>query len=125
MPDQPDQGGEAASQISNARIMAHVKEWIDRHYSEELTLSGLSAMFYIDRFQLSRLFKRTFGINFQDYILQVRMKEAARLMLLDDQSLGDVSRAVGFEDPGYFSNVFKKYYGVSPRKYRKDQLKEG
>lgn len=103
---------------SDAEIIGRIRSYVDEHYSEDLSLSAIAAKFYISRYQVSRLFKQAFGVNYQDYVLSVRMKAAAHLLANTNVRLYEISGAVGFDEPSYFSNVFKKTYGLSPRAYR-------
>lgn len=102
-------------------IVIHIKDYVDTHFDNDLSLDTLSTHFFISKYQISRLFKKVFQINFSDYILQVRMKNAAEYLLHTDLKLYDISKRVGYEETSYFSNVFKKYYGAAPSDYK--QLK--
>lgn len=103
---------------SSVETISRLRAYIDQHCGEDLSLSEMAARFYISRFQISRLFKQVVGMNYQDYVLSVRMKEAARRLTYTDERLYEIAQAVGFDEPSYFSNVFKKTYGLSPRAYR-------
>ena len=103
---------------SSAEIIGRLRAYVDQHYGEDLSLSEMAAKFYISRHQISRLFKQVVGMNYLDYVLSVRMKEAARRLTFTDERLYEIAQAVGFDEPSYFSNVFKKTYGLSPRAYR-------
>ena len=103
---------------SGAETIGLLRAYIDSHYGEDLSLSEMASRFYLSRYQISRLFKQVVGVNYQDYVLSVRMKEAARRLTYTDERLYEIARAVGFDEPSYFSNVFKKTYGLSPRAFR-------
>ncbi|MGN1369515.1 MAG: response regulator [Aristaeellaceae bacterium] len=103
---------------SGTETIGLLRAYIDGHCGEDLSLSEMAAKFYLSRYQISRLFKQVVGVNYQDYVLGVRMKEAARRLKYTDERLYEIARAVGFDEPSYFSNVFKKTYGLSPRAYR-------
>ena len=103
---------------SSTEIIGRLRAYVDQHYGEDLSLSEMAAKFFISRHQISRLFKQVVGMNYQDYVLSIRMKEAARRLTYTDERLYEIAQAVGFDEPSYFSNVFKKTYGLSPRAYR-------
>lgn len=103
---------------SSVETISRLRAYIDQHCGEDLSLSEMAAKFYISRYQISCLFKQVAGMNYQDYVLSVRMKEAARRLTYTDERLYEIAQAVGFDEPSYFSNVFKKTYGLSPRAYR-------
>ena len=107
-----------AAACSEEEIINRVRSYVDAHYSEDLSLSTIAAKFYISRYQVSRLFKQLFGVNYQDYVLSVRMKVAAHLLRHTNMRLYEISSTVGFDESSYFSNVFKKTYGCNPRAYR-------
>ena len=94
--------------------------YIDSHLDGDLTLEALEGMFYIDKYYLSRLFKRSTGMNVHQYILMKRISEAKRL-LSEGRSVTDACQASGFRDYSHFIRMFKKSVGVPPGKYlRKD-----
>lgn len=103
---------------SDGEIVRSIKQYIDEHYAEDLSQEDVAQRFFINKFQLSRMFKQEFGVNYQDYLIGARVKAAARLLLGTDLKLYEIAERTGFGEPSYLSNVFKKYYGVSPREYR-------
>ncbi|WP_248923890.1 response regulator transcription factor [Paenibacillus hamazuiensis] len=70
---------------------------------------------------LSRMFKTELGIHFSDYLLEIRMERARSLLDIGTLSLAEVSRRVGYDDPKYFSQLFKKTYGITPSEYGKQK----
>lgn len=83
-----------------------------------LSLTLLSEKMALSFGYLGSLFKKLFGIPFQDYVLAERMERAKILLLSTDMKNYEIAEAVGFEDPNYFSTAFKKKYGVSPNRYK-------
>lgn len=67
---------------------------------------------------MSVLFKRLFNISFQDYLMVVRLERSKIQLLMSDLKIYEISSAVGFDNPNYFSATFKKKFGVSPQQYR-------
>ncbi|NLU36327.1 MAG: helix-turn-helix transcriptional regulator [Clostridiales bacterium] len=74
---------------------------------------------YISPYYLSHLFKEELGITFLEYLTRIRMEEAKKLLMDRSLTILDISLRIGYDDPGYFSKVFKKKIGVSPSQYRK------
>jgi YesN/AraC family two-component response regulator len=103
---------------SDEEIVRSIKGYIDKHYADDLSQEDVAQRFFINKFQVSRLFKQTLGINYQDYVISVRVKAAAQLLRDSDLKLYEIAERTGFGEPSYLSNVFKKFYGVSPREYR-------
>lgn len=101
-------------------IVVHIKEYVDTHFDRDLSLDTLSTHFFISKYQISRIFKKIYEINFSDYVTSVRMKNAAEFLLHTNLKLYDICRRTGYEETSYFSNVFKKFYGVSPSDYKQE-----
>ncbi|MFC4303304.1 response regulator transcription factor [Cohnella boryungensis] len=70
---------------------------------------------------LSRVFKNELGFNFSDFVLEIRMEKARELLDMGALSLSEISRRVGYEDPKYFSQLFKKAFGLTPTDYSKQK----
>jgi two-component system response regulator YesN len=67
---------------------------------------------------ISRLFKKEMGETFLETLTKYRLKKACELLSDFDYKIYEISSMVGIFDPGYFSQVFKKYYGLTPSEYR-------
>jgi len=104
---------------AKAKRMRAIIQYIDEHYSEKLLLSHVAEQEHLSLYYLSHLFKDSFGMSFQDYVLKIRCEKARQLLLLSEQSLLDICISCGFSDPKYFNSGFKKQYGCTPRVYRK------
>ncbi len=98
-----------------------IKNYIDQNYMSSITLESLSSAIYISKDHLSHLFKTETGISPIRYVIQKRCEEASRLLLETDLSVKEVSQRVGYDDPVYFSQIFKKVTGISPNTYRKHE----
>ena len=96
-----------------------IKEYVDLHYKEDLSLDELSDMFYINKFYMMRRFKSIYGDTVINYHISRRIDAAKRLLRFSDMSVEDVCYECGFKDPNYFSRVFKKTEGKTPSVYRK------
>ena len=68
------------------------------------------------------IFKRDTGITINDYITKIRMEKAIEMLKDPSVKLYDICYAVGYSDPSYFSKVFKKYTGLSPKQYKEKQV---
>lgn len=98
-----------------------IKNYIDQNYMSPITLESLSSAIYISKDHLSHLFKAEIGVSPIRYVIQKRCEEASRLLLETDLSVKEVSQRVGYDDPVYFSQIFKKVMGASPNSYRKHE----
>ncbi len=96
-------------------------EYINAHFNEQLTLEQVAKHVNLSPTYLSRRFKRETSFGFKEYLLEVRMKEASVMLLETDKTITVIANACGFDDSNYFSGVFRKFKGVTPRQYRKMQ----
>lgn len=99
-----------------------VKDYIDNHYQEQLTLKTIANKFYMNPVYMGQLFKKTYGFYFKDYYLQVRVNEAKRILRQTDMRVYEVAESVGFANVDYFVTKFEKTAGITPTKYRKKVL---
>ncbi|MFD1956417.1 response regulator [Paenibacillus thailandensis] len=101
------------------RTVETIKCYIHEHYAEELELQQLADIVYLTPSYLSKLFKTETGETITDYIIRERIEHAKRL-LREDIGLKTymVGERVGYPDPAYFTKVFKKMTGKTPKEYR-------
>lgn len=99
-------------------IVTSVKKYISEHVQERLTLQKISSVFCISPNYLSQLFKKYNDIGFSDYIAQTRIEKAKLLLAQENQKIYEIAEQLGFENAFYFSKVFKKNTGMSPRDYQ-------
>jgi len=109
-------GGNAQS--SDSRVILEIRDYLDRNYQQEMTLQHIAERFYISRENVSRKFKQVTGENLSDYLTNLRIEKAKALLHHTNLRLSQISELVGYEDEKYFSRVFKKAAGVTPREYR-------
>ena len=102
----------------NNKLIRKTTEYIHSHSSEKLSLSELAKTLGITAPYLSMLFKQITGLTFRDYLNKVRVEEAKRLLISTDYQIMEIAVACGFNDQSYFTKVFKKYTGLSPRNFR-------
>ena len=101
-----------------------IQNIIEESYADsQFTLSVLSEKLDLSSGYLSIMFKKNFGIPFQDYLLQKRMEKAKLLLLTTELKNYEIAEQVGFEDVNYFITKFKKYYQITPKQYREMVLK--
>ncbi len=102
-------------------LSAQLKEYVDRHFTEAITVPSLCKSFYVSRTKLYQLSIKAFGMSATDYMRQKRMQLAKRLLLSTDRSIAQISHEVGYADTNYFTRVFKADVGTSPLIYRKQE----
>lgn len=96
-----------------------VKDYLDQHYDEKISLDNLASLFFINKFYLTRIFKEQFGVSVNSYVLQIRVTHAKQMLRFSDMSIEEIGIKCGIEDANYFSRMFKKVEGISPGEYRK------
>ncbi|MGV8984416.1 response regulator transcription factor [Clostridium sp.] len=94
------------------------KEIEDNIGNPQLSLTLLADKMGLSLGYLSNLFKKLIGVTFQEYVFNERMERAKIILLSTDMKNYEIADALGFEDPNYFSTVFKKKYGISPNQYK-------
>lgn len=106
--------------ISRKRLeLATVKAYLDEHYTKKITLDDLEERFFINKFYLSKIFKETYGTTINNYLISKRITRAKQLLRFTDLTVDEIGAAVGMADANYFSRMFRKVEGSSPREYRK------
>ena len=106
------------TQVKHSDVVYKVMEYVKKNFSKKISLEDVARHVYLSRSYLSSIFKEETGQSLFSYINQVRV-EKSKLYLLDNNvSLVDVAALCGFEDQSYFTKVFKKETGLSPKKYR-------
>ena len=106
--------------ISRKRMeLAAVKEHLDEHFTEKIMLDELAEKFFINKFYLSKIFKEAYGTTVNNYLISKRITRAKQLLRFTNMTVDEIGAAVGMADANYFSRMFRKVEGISPREYRK------
>lgn len=93
-------------------------DYVEFHYMEHFSLNDLAKEFSVNSTHLSSVFKKETKINLVQYVQTVRLRRAITLLNSTRLSIQEIADQCGFQDVNYFTRVFKKKYGVSPREYR-------
>lgn len=106
---------------SAGQTVETAKEYIRQHYAEsDLSVEKLCAYLHLSSTYFSTLFKRETGTSFTAYVTTVRMEAAAEAIRSTEEKTYLIAQRCGYEDPNYFSYVFKRHFGVTPTKYRSE-----
>jgi two-component system response regulator YesN len=103
-------------------VMLQIKQYIREHSNEDISLEMISETVRLSPFYVSKMFKEQFGTNYIDFLTDCRMEKAKDLLADPDKSLKEITYDIGYNNPNYFSRVFKRTTGVSPTDYRKDLI---
>ncbi|WP_028611728.1 response regulator [Paenibacillus harenae] len=106
-------------------VLAKVKQHIDEHFAEEITLESMASMVYMNPYYFSSFFKKHTKQNYKQYVTEVRMSHAAQLLARTDLMVYEVAEKVGYNNARHFSDMFKKQYGQLPNDYRQESKKNG
>lgn len=106
------------SEVGEDTVIESAKRYIEENYMLELTLTSLAEQYNYNSTYFSEIFKEAAGISFIQYVTEVRMKHAIRLLRETLLTVWDVTELTGFRSPSYFSSKFKKMFNISPSDYR-------
>ncbi|MDF2484219.1 MAG: AraC family transcriptional regulator, partial [Herbinix sp.] len=95
--------------------------YICEHYNEPADLGSFAAMAHLSRSRFCHLFVELIGYSPYHYLQRIRMDKAKELLLLSNLQISEIAENIGLTDPLYFSRIFKKYYGLSPLKFRQSR----
>lgn len=105
--------------LENDKIFDAAKTYIEKHLNEDISIEQLCKELQIGRTKLYDIFRNELKMGISKYILRQRMHKAKKLLKTTDLSISEIAYNVGFSDYNYFSRVYKKIYGKSPKYYRK------
>lgn len=104
--------------MKHSDVVYRVMEYVKVNYRRRITLDELAKHIYLSRSYLSSIFKEETGMNLSSFINAVRVEKSKALLLDNTVRLVDVANLCGFEDQSYYTKVFKRVVGVSPKRYR-------
>ena len=105
-------------------LVTDIVRYIKTHLDEKLVLNDVAVMFSISPNYMGHLFKKTMSMGFNEYVTQAKISRAKYLMSHTDLKMYEIAEKVGFENSFYFSRVFKKTEGISPRRYLQEHFPE-
>ncbi|WP_123042031.1 response regulator transcription factor [Cohnella candidum] len=98
--------------------ISKVKLYIETHFRENISLKSIAKQFYMNPVYLGQLFRKTYNVYFNDYLLNIRIQEAKRLLRQTDCKVYEVAAKVGFSNPDYFVTQFEKVERKTPMEYK-------
>ena len=101
------------------QTLAGVVRYLSEHFREPVSLNTAAAAAYMNTSAFSRYFKKKTGINFLEFLLSLRLRNAREELLHTEKTLMEIALDNGFTNSSMFSKSFKKAYGVAPSEYRK------
>ena len=108
--------------VDNRKIQ-EVATYIFEHYTENILLEDVADKFDMNKSFLSKRFKTATGFGFKEYIINLRIQNACRLLLETNKSITDIAFECGFNSVSSFNRSFKKVKGISPREFKNAMIK--
>ncbi|MBS4205401.1 response regulator transcription factor [Lederbergia citrea] len=112
-----------AMDSSHSDPIYQVKNWVDQHLSENITIKKLAEHVYINPTYLCEYFKAQTGETVLNYVTKTRLKKAKELLEKTDLKIYDVAASVGYQDTKYFGRLFKQWTNQTPSQYREKYSK--
>lgn len=106
----------------NESTVSRACKYIQENFRKELSLDDVSKEVNVSPYYFSKLFKEEVGENFIDYLTELRINNAKELLRRPVLSIREAGMQSGYADPNYFSRIFKKHTGMTPREYREQNL---
>ncbi|MEK6797169.1 MAG: AraC family transcriptional regulator [Spirochaetota bacterium] len=108
----------AAPASEGASAFGHLLAYLDKHYHSKIRLSDAASHTGLSKYYFAHRFKAIYGVSFMDFVTKIRLSKAENLLRYTDRSVGDIALSVGFSDLAYFTRMFRKYRGKTPREFR-------
>ena len=109
---------ERSDAILKKQNLEPIRDYLDKHYTEKVSLDALADQFFISKFYLTRVFKEQFGVSINTYVLNLRITKAKQMLRFTDKKLEDIGYQCGLGAPHYFSRIFKQVEGITPSEFR-------
>ncbi len=115
--------GKETAKVGKTGQVNQILDHVANHCHEKITTASLAQICHLNENYLCALFKSKMGVTIGEYIKHFRMEKATVLLTSTSFSITEIASQVGFDDPGYFTRIFRQHTGVTPREYRKNEKK--
>ena len=105
--------------IPSDNIPAYLKQYVEDNYMKPLHMSEICEDINHSISNISKIFKKSTGMNFRDYIQKTRIEKACQLLRATDKTVVEITELVGYRDPAFFYRSFKKILKKTPFEYRR------
>lgn len=109
-----------ARRVKTGNLIRKAKSYIEKNYQNQILVEDVAREVAISPSYFKHLFKRECGYTFSDFLTRVRIQKAKELLLETDLSITEIAFETGYQNPNYFSLVFKNLEGIAPSDYRKN-----
>ncbi|MWC27380.1 response regulator transcription factor [Paenibacillus sp. MMS18-CY102] len=100
-------------------------QYIKSHFREDLSLEKVASVVFLNPVYFSQLFKQKTGQGYKDFVIQLRMEQAKRLLHNPSLKLAEVAERIGYQDMRHFSQLFRKRFNVTPTEFRQQGAVQG
>lgn len=112
------------SETKESNTLAHrIKEFIDKNYKKNIKLEDIADELYINKYYLSHVFKEQMQITPINYLINRRIGAAKSLLVSTELKIGEIARIMGYDNPNYFTLLFKKMTGETPKQFKENHKK--
>jgi len=113
------------AQVKHSDVVFKITNYIKKNCSEKLSLESLAKEVFLSKSYLSSVFKQETKMSLTAYITKVRVEKSKRMLLEENTGLAAIASKCGFKDQSYFTKVFKKETGLSPKRFRNSYFGDG
>lgn len=113
---------EVSKDQKNLQAVQKAAEYIRRNYRRKVTIDDIAQAVFLSPCYLSRIFKQNLDCTLMEYLAQVRVEKAKTMLRNPRFNVMQAAEESGFDDPGYFTRVFKKVEGITPSQYKQNAL---
>jgi AraC-like DNA-binding protein/quercetin dioxygenase-like cupin family protein len=112
------------NETKESNTLAHrIKEFIDKNYKKNIKLEDIADALYINKYYLSHVFKEQMQITPINYLINRRIGEAKNLLVSTELTIGEIARIMGYDNTNYFTLLFKKMTGETPKQFKQNHKK--
>jgi AraC-like DNA-binding protein len=101
-------------------MVQDVKAYIENNFEQELSVKDLAELVFVSPYHLIHMFKKEVGMSPIQFLIFCRIEEAKQQLAYTESPVNEISARIGYPNPSYFNQIFKKTVGISPGKYRSD-----
>lgn len=100
------------------RMIQKIKQYIQENYAKDISLHSLAEQLFVSKNYVSTIFKQKTGVNYLDYLTNVRMEQAKIRLETTEKGINQIMVELGYKNASHFGKVFKQEVGVTPAEYR-------
>ena len=110
---------DSIQKVSSRMDIEMVIQYMNNHYQKNITIDDLATVMHRSNSAFMRIFKQETGVSPVEFLIQIRLERARKLLLVTEQSITDIAFNCGFNSSSHFATTFLKKYNINPRNYKK------